>query len=212
LMIDGITSAPFSAATLPPLEMVEPSDKEKIVRVSRERYGVRREVIEEKIAKWSGEMSEAAAKVPPMPEAGRRDPDQPKMHEITCSMCGKKTKVIFEPEPGRKVYCKPCLKKLQAGEGGAGNNFARRNGEGSGSAPKNVAPSFAPTPTPPAAAPAPRVSLADLARTEPVRFAGQRNDPERVRPKKEPQIEDLKQALRDALADAGQDPPAAPPE
>ena len=101
-MIDGITSAPFSAVTLPPLEMAEPSEKEKITRVSRERYGVRREIIEEKIAKWSGEMSEAAAKVPPMPEPGRRDPDQPKMHEITCSMCGKKTKVILSPSPGAK--------------------------------------------------------------------------------------------------------------
>ena len=29
LMIDGITSAPFSAVTLPPLEMAEPSEKEK---------------------------------------------------------------------------------------------------------------------------------------------------------------------------------------
>jgi hypothetical protein len=73
-----------------------------------------------------------------------------------------------------------------------------------------------------------RVSLADLARTEPVRFAGQKNDPEKSRPKKEPQIEDLKKALRDALADANSNPnpnsnqnpdpdpdpnlPAAPPE
>ncbi len=229
LMIDGITSAPFSAVTLPPLEMAEPSEKEKITRVSRERYGVRREIIEEKIAKWSGEMSEAAAKVPPMPEAGRRDPDQPKMHEITCSMCGKKTKVIFEPEPGRKVYCKPCLKKLQGEE--KRDDSRANGGDRRPPAPtagtdrsKNALPpsSFAlPRPTMPA-----HVSLADLARTEPVRFAGQKNDPEKSRPKKEPQIEDLKKALRDALADANSNPtpnsnpnpdpnpdiPAAPPE
>jgi Type IV secretory pathway, VirD4 components len=88
LMIDGITSAPFSAMTLPPMEITEPSEKEKIIRISRERHSVRREIIEEKIAKWSGEMSEAAAKIPAMAEAGRNS-NQPKMYEITCSMCGK---------------------------------------------------------------------------------------------------------------------------
>jgi hypothetical protein len=64
-----------------------------------------------------------------------------------------------------------------------------------------------------------RVSLADLARTDPVRFAGQKNDSEKNRSKKEPQIEDLKKALRDALADTNSNPspasnpnpPAVPP-
>ena len=41
LMIDGITSAPFSATTLPPMEKGAVSEKEKIIRASRERYSVR---------------------------------------------------------------------------------------------------------------------------------------------------------------------------
>ncbi|KKQ28187.1 MAG: hypothetical protein US42_C0001G0038 [Candidatus Magasanikbacteria bacterium GW2011_GWC2_37_14] len=53
LMIDGVASQPFSAITMPPIG--QPTDSaEKIVRVSRERYGKPREVIEEKILRWSG--------------------------------------------------------------------------------------------------------------------------------------------------------------
>jgi len=53
LMIDGVASQPFSAMTLNPVG--KPTDsREKIIRVSRERYGKPREQIEEKIIKWSG--------------------------------------------------------------------------------------------------------------------------------------------------------------
>lgn len=52
LMIDGVASHPFSAMTLPPL--AHPTDSaEKVIRVSRERYGRKRELVEEKIARWS---------------------------------------------------------------------------------------------------------------------------------------------------------------
>ncbi|MDP2586522.1 MAG: type IV secretion system DNA-binding domain-containing protein [Candidatus Komeilibacteria bacterium] len=55
LMIDGVASEPFSATTLPPVAEPEGADDnmEKIIRVSRERYAVKREVIEEKILRWS---------------------------------------------------------------------------------------------------------------------------------------------------------------
>ncbi len=53
LMIDGVASRPFSAATLPPIG--SPTDSfDKVTRVSRERYAVPREKIEDKIARWSG--------------------------------------------------------------------------------------------------------------------------------------------------------------
>ena len=58
LMIDGVASHPFSAMTLPPL--AHPTDSaEKIIRVSRERYGRKREVVEEKIARWSASSNDA---------------------------------------------------------------------------------------------------------------------------------------------------------
>ncbi len=54
LMIDGVVSEPFSAIGLPPLllegDMV--GTREKAIRVSRERYAIRREIIEEKVARW----------------------------------------------------------------------------------------------------------------------------------------------------------------
>lgn len=53
LMIDGVASQPFSAVTLPPLGE-STGVKEKVIRVSRERYGRDRDEIIKKIARWSG--------------------------------------------------------------------------------------------------------------------------------------------------------------
>ncbi|MDZ4221640.1 MAG: type IV secretion system DNA-binding domain-containing protein [Patescibacteria group bacterium] len=61
LMIDGIASQPFSAATLPPISG-ETDNREKVINVSRERYATAREVVEEKIMRWS--------------EAGRESEDE----------------------------------------------------------------------------------------------------------------------------------------
>lgn len=53
LMINGISSKPFSMQTVPPI--MEHFGKADIVRrVSRQRYGRQREIIEEKIKRWSG--------------------------------------------------------------------------------------------------------------------------------------------------------------
>ncbi|MFA5070110.1 MAG: type IV secretion system DNA-binding domain-containing protein [Patescibacteria group bacterium] len=53
LMIDGVSSDPFSALTLPPLHEQE-NNHEKIILVSRERYTKPRKEVEEKITRWSG--------------------------------------------------------------------------------------------------------------------------------------------------------------
>ena len=54
LMIDGVSSRPFSAATLPPFEKQKESFAEKIIKNSRERHSTPKVKIEEKIARWSG--------------------------------------------------------------------------------------------------------------------------------------------------------------
>ena len=57
LMIDGIAGDAFSAVTLPPFDLSETAgNAEKVIRISRERYGKSRAEIEEKIARWSGVM------------------------------------------------------------------------------------------------------------------------------------------------------------
>jgi len=103
LMIDGISSRPFSAQTLPPaIADKTKSNREKIIKVSREKYSRKREEVEEKISRWSG-----ALELPLTPSA----PPSPALYDAKCSLCGKWTKVIFKPEPGRPIYCKSCLKK-----------------------------------------------------------------------------------------------------
>ncbi|NTU99065.1 type IV secretion system DNA-binding domain-containing protein [Candidatus Falkowbacteria bacterium] len=53
LMIDGVTSTPFSARGLRPLTEAEKTGNlDKVIRVSRERYAQQRDVVEEKIRRW----------------------------------------------------------------------------------------------------------------------------------------------------------------
>lgn len=53
LMINGVSSNPFSAVTLPPIAEIT-GNEEKIINVSRERYATNREAVELKINKWMG--------------------------------------------------------------------------------------------------------------------------------------------------------------
>ena len=52
LMIDGVTSQPFSAKTLPPIEKPLSSFKEDIIRASRASYARSRVEVEQDIIKW----------------------------------------------------------------------------------------------------------------------------------------------------------------
>jgi len=101
LMIDGVASRAFSAATLPPFSKPTKSHKEKIIKVSQEHYGTKRPIIEEKIAKWSEAVVVAAI-------------EKDKPYEAVCSSCGKKTRVSFVPDGVRPVYCPICLEKARA--------------------------------------------------------------------------------------------------
>ena len=117
LMIDGVAGHPFSAETLPPPIPLENSNKEKIIRASRERYGIKKEIVEEKIARWAGFMDEKE-KRPQAPQNNLGHNNQGQNNQVTlydaiCSNCNKPTKVVFPPEKGRPVYCKSCLKKMK---------------------------------------------------------------------------------------------------
>ncbi|MFA6394090.1 MAG: type IV secretion system DNA-binding domain-containing protein [Patescibacteria group bacterium] len=53
LMIDGVSSDPFSARGLPPIgEEIKTDSAEKVIKVSRERYARKKDEVEEKIMKW----------------------------------------------------------------------------------------------------------------------------------------------------------------
>jgi len=63
LMIDGISSDPFSARGLPPLTKDEETgNEEKIIKVSRERYASKRDVVEDKIHRWHSNIDEVEEK------------------------------------------------------------------------------------------------------------------------------------------------------
>ncbi|HCM67902.1 MAG: hypothetical protein A2898_04130 [Candidatus Kerfeldbacteria bacterium RIFCSPLOWO2_01_FULL_48_11] len=85
LMIDGVASEPFSASTLPPLAGLT-NNRDKVIDVSRERYGKPRAIVEEKILRWSGvdevfrataeEENESFHQIEPIYREGSKRPQQ----------------------------------------------------------------------------------------------------------------------------------------
>ncbi len=106
LMIDGVSSRPFSAKTIPP--MVKSGNKEveeEVIKSSRTLYCRPREVVEREINDWSG-----------MSIGDDSSSGNMEKFPAICSNCKKETMVPFKPEPGRAVYCKDCIAKIKAGE------------------------------------------------------------------------------------------------
>ena len=102
LMVDGVTSRPFSAKTLPPYKIpVNSNVSHEIIESSRKLYAKPREAVEKEINDWSGMLVG-------LQEEGK--------FKAVCSSCGKDTMVPFEPEAGRPVYCKECIAKIKSGE------------------------------------------------------------------------------------------------
>lgn len=110
LMVDGVTSRPFSARTLPPIEVhTTPEVQELVISTSRKLYTKPRVVVEAEVDRWS-------STVP----GGQTGPDEGDVSagkfKVTCVNDGKVIYVPFEPKPGLPVYCKECLFKIKNGE------------------------------------------------------------------------------------------------
>lgn len=101
LMINGLTGRPFSAKTLFPLKAPVQSYRDKIIKISRERYGTKKEEIEEKIFRWTGDIQASTTT------------KSTRMYDAVCTNCEKKIQVPFQPKEGRPVYCESCLKKVK---------------------------------------------------------------------------------------------------
>jgi len=139
LMINGVASRAFSAHTFPPPPIPAKNYKEKIIKVSRERYSVARSIVEDKIARWSAPKLREDAGGPTefasddeyykakegdfmelrKEERGAGFSDRQysstgkPLTAVDCSRCGKKAYVSFQPDGVRPVYCKNCLKEMQ---------------------------------------------------------------------------------------------------
>jgi len=128
LMVDGVTARPFSACTLPTFKLrSSPIAREDIIRMSQRHYARPRQAIEAEINRWSGIMGidEPGAGQQALPAVGSpstRSLASPGTggtgvrYQAVCSSCGNATTLPFEPAPGRPVYCRDCMKKIESGE------------------------------------------------------------------------------------------------
>jgi CxxC-x17-CxxC domain-containing protein len=109
LMVDGVTSRPFSARTLAPFKVESSAEiVKKIIDNSMRRYARPSWVVEKEINEWSGMGGPGLS--------GQGGGNVSGKYEVICSSCGKMTTVPFEPQPGRPVYCQDCLAKIKSGE------------------------------------------------------------------------------------------------
>jgi CxxC-x17-CxxC domain-containing protein len=145
LMIDGVASRPFSADTLPPMqEAGQYSDnRDKVIKVSRERYTKPSDEVEDKIIRWldpsavardtaegavlveDEEIYDAKAKQPGLAVRQERftakkelnkEPRPEAENNALCDNCSKGTHINFTPDESRNVFCKDCLKLFKNGE------------------------------------------------------------------------------------------------
>lgn len=111
LLIDGVTSQPFSAISLPPIAHNTHS-AEKVIRISRERYAKPREEIESMILQWSGlseQTDEDMYKEAEDKKKAAKDSHKPK-HEYNCSRCNTEIVLPVELDRSRPIYCDDCIK------------------------------------------------------------------------------------------------------
>jgi CxxC-x17-CxxC domain-containing protein len=106
LMIDGVAGDAFSAASLPPLDLSDTKEsEEKVIRISRERYGKNRAEVEDRIARWSGMIMEDTDdviihKVEPAPASNAMHSDAGRRNAIPSIVVMPKAKKVmsnFDP-------------------------------------------------------------------------------------------------------------------
>jgi hypothetical protein len=110
LLIDGVTSQPFSAITLPPIAQVTHSE-DRVIRVSRERYANPRKEIEEKIIQWSGLGDlddETLLKEAEEKKKQAKESRKPRF-EYNCTRCNKDMVLPVELDRTRPIYCEDCI-------------------------------------------------------------------------------------------------------
>ncbi len=115
LMVNGQSSRPFSARTLPPFKVKERTlTINEVMQHSRKKYARPRKVVEEEVRRWAG-MDTMGTSAPSEEVLERGVVADGKGFRVLCSNCNRETKVPFAPEPGRPVYCKDCLAGIKAG-------------------------------------------------------------------------------------------------
>lgn len=152
LMIDGVSSQPFSAATLPPIAHRTGSEQ-KVIEQSRERYAGKRANIEEHVEKWSGfggdiDMGEA------FDDALKEAKEKRKarfLHTYNCSRCNKEFSLPVELDRSRPIYCEECMpivkeERQKGKKGGGRSDKGSRGGKSDKNSNKSDKPEKPPKP------------------------------------------------------------------
>jgi len=199
LMVDGVAERTFSAQTLVPMTKPAISNREKIIKVSRERYGTPQNIVEDKIAKWASGIDSAK----PAPPSGKPvSQNNPILYDAQCANCGKWTKIIFPPDGKRPVYCKSCLNKIKNPSAGRQGKDNKGNVQAPAVNPAQK-PVFPPAPIP-NPVPIPVTSLDQALKNEPISFSRTKKTTlpqetqERIR-RKEVNLDELKKVLEESL-------------
>ena len=112
LMIDGVSSNPFSARGLPPIPEIEQTgNEEKVIDNSRKIYASRREDVEVKIVAWHEEGNGPENDKKKKEQIIRGKKPLPNENVVRCDSCGEETIVPFKPDGIRPIFCKKCLAK-----------------------------------------------------------------------------------------------------
>ncbi len=147
LMIDGLTSDPFSAKTLTPLSKEERRPNlQAVIEHTREHYASRRDIVEEGIMRWHlNQDDDDTKKVAPTDAfsdkieilPNKKEAAQPISSELAapavkkaaanvsaeqrypavCDGCNQPTTTRFVPDGKRPVYCPECLRRYRAEQG-----------------------------------------------------------------------------------------------
>jgi energy-coupling factor transporter ATP-binding protein EcfA2 len=114
LMIDGISSAPFSATTLPPIAKPESSSMERVIEESRRQFSKRRVDVEKAIDDWMQPIKpppkEIKPPVAPTPVPVTKPVEIPKPQPVVVP----KPPVVVPPPPKPFVNTQVALPKLKS--------------------------------------------------------------------------------------------------
>lgn len=143
LMIDGLTSDPFSAKTLAPLSKEERKPNfQAVIEHTRENYASRRDIVEEGIMRWHlnqdvddapkknqviieniqpkidpVQVSQSEIKQPATVQAVKAAVVTEQRYPAVCDGCNQPTTTRFVPDGKRPVYCPECLRRYRAEQG-----------------------------------------------------------------------------------------------
>ncbi|PIQ67815.1 hypothetical protein CO173_04020 [Candidatus Uhrbacteria bacterium CG_4_9_14_3_um_filter_41_35] len=115
LMIDGVTSMPFSASTLAPIAQ-NTGSKDKVIEQSRQRFSGNRAEIEANVARWSGFGDDVniEEKMKEVSQAKKQAKKEKYAHDYDCTRCKNQFKLPVELDRNRPIYCEDCKPIIEA--------------------------------------------------------------------------------------------------